>query len=213
MLALKDEANICAATVPALAKLCNLTIDDCEKYLTQFQKPDKYSRSQDFDGRRIEKVEGGFLILNGQKYRELLRGQERRDYVRRKVAEHRARVNKCKQSNQCKPIAEAEAEAEAEGKKKHAARAIQIRFIAPSLDDCQKRASEIGLSPVEAEKFHNFYSSKGWKVGKNQMVDWHKAMAGWKLRITDGNKHISSGTRVPCTPGKYDGIAVSLPGM
>jgi len=116
MLALKDEANICPATVPALAKICNISIETCEIYLEQFQQPDKYSRSNDFDGRRIERVDGGWLILNGQKYRDLLRGEERRDYVRKKVAEHRKRVNNCKQSNQCKPISEAEAEAEAEAK-------------------------------------------------------------------------------------------------
>jgi hypothetical protein len=114
MLALKDEQNICRATVPALAKICDITTDKCEEYLQQFQEPDKFSRSQEYDGRRIERVEGGYLILNGQKYRDMLRGQERRDYIRQKVAEHRDRVNKCKQSNQSKPIAEAEAQAKAE---------------------------------------------------------------------------------------------------
>ena len=124
MLALKDESNICPATVPSLAKLSNLTIAQCEKYLHQFQQPDKYSRSQDFDGRRIEQIDGGWLILNGQKYRDLLRGQERRDYIRQKVAAHRERVNRCKQSKQSKPIAEAEAKAEADKKKK--------RWVLPS---------------------------------------------------------------------------------
>ncbi len=110
MLALKDEANICRATLPALAKICNLTVEQTEAYLQKFQEPDKYSRSQAFEGKRIELVDGGWLILNGQKYRDMLRTQERRDYVREKVAEHRARakckqdVNKCNQSNQSKPI-------------------------------------------------------------------------------------------------------------
>ncbi len=112
MLALKDEMNICRATVPALAKLCDISIEDCQKYLQDFQSPDEFSRSQEYEGKRIEQVEGGWLILNGQKYRDMLRGQERRDYIRQKVAEHRKRVNKCKQSKQSKPIAEAEAKAE-----------------------------------------------------------------------------------------------------
>jgi hypothetical protein len=106
ILALKDEFNICRATVPALAKLCNITNDECEKYLQLFQSPDKYSRSQDNDGRRIEQIDGGWLVLNGEKYRNMLRGQERRDYIRQKVAEHRERVNssvnKCKQSKQAR---------------------------------------------------------------------------------------------------------------
>ncbi|MCI0564875.1 MAG: hypothetical protein MN733_40935 [Nitrososphaera sp.] len=127
MLALKDEENICRATLPALAKICNLTIEQTEAYLQKFQEPDKYSRSQAFEGKRIELVDGGWLILNGQKYRDMLRAKERRDYVREKVAEHRAGavnkckqcnqvVNKCKQCNQCKPITEADSEADSEVK-------------------------------------------------------------------------------------------------
>ena len=118
MLALKDETNICRATVPALAKLCDITIEDCQKYLNDFQSPDEFSRSQEYEGKRIEQVEGGWLILNGQKYRDMLRGQERRDYIRQKVAEHRARVNKCKPRKQSKPIAEAKAEAKADKENK-----------------------------------------------------------------------------------------------
>lgn len=92
ILALKGGDQICNATIPALAKFCNLTIKETEKYLQQFQKPDKYSRSQEFEGRRIEKVEGGFLVLNGKKYSDLLRSSERRDYICQKVAEHRKKV-------------------------------------------------------------------------------------------------------------------------
>jgi hypothetical protein len=91
ILALKGQDNICRATVPALAKMCDMTIEECEAYLERFQAPDKHSRSQEYEGRRLKRVDGGYLVLNGQKYQDLLRGYERRDYVRDKVAEHRAR--------------------------------------------------------------------------------------------------------------------------
>ena len=117
ILALKDETNVCRATVPALAKMCNITIQECEDYLVKFQEPDEYSRSREFEGRRIERVDGGWLVLNGQKYRDMMRGEERRDYVREQVRKHRQRakqntIDYSNQSNQCKPIAEAEAQAE-----------------------------------------------------------------------------------------------------
>ncbi|HET7152817.1 MAG TPA: hypothetical protein VFJ29_03555 [Candidatus Kapabacteria bacterium] len=38
----------------------------------------------------------------------------------------------------------------------------------------------------EAEKFWNFYESKGWKVGRNAMKDWHAAAAGWNARNKSG---------------------------
>jgi len=34
---------------------------------------------------------------------------------------------------------------------------------------------------LEGQKFWNFYESKGWKVGRNPMKDWHKSAANWNL--------------------------------
>jgi hypothetical protein len=89
MLAMKGKDHICRATIPALAKLANITLADCEGYLEHFTKPDKYSRSQENEGRRIEKIDGGFLILNGEKYRKLLSKDERREQVRLAVQRYR----------------------------------------------------------------------------------------------------------------------------
>ena len=35
------------------------------------------------------------------------------------------------------------------------------------------------FSTIEAEKFCDFYASKGWKVGKNPMKDWKAAVRNW----------------------------------
>lgn len=91
MLALKDRAQVVHATVPALANLANITNEECEQYLTHFQRPDKYSRSQEHEGRRIEPVEGGWYVLNGEKYRDKMNAQDRREQVRQAVARHRAK--------------------------------------------------------------------------------------------------------------------------
>ncbi len=107
MLALKESDQICRATVPALAKLAGISIEDTEKFLQKFQEPDKYSRSQEHEGRRIRPAEGGWFILNGWHYQDLLRSAERRDYIRNKVNEYRNKnkaVNSGKQSKQCKPL-------------------------------------------------------------------------------------------------------------
>jgi hypothetical protein len=46
--------------------------------------PDPDSRTKDHDGRRIEAIEGGWLILNYLKYREVAQAQEgsRAPYLR-----------------------------------------------------------------------------------------------------------------------------------
>jgi hypothetical protein len=53
------------------------------------------------------------------------------------------------------------------------------QFIPPSLDEvkvyCQERKNK-----VDAERWHDFYSSKGWMVGKNKMKDWKAAIRTWE---------------------------------
>ena len=53
------------------------------------------------------------------------------------------------------------------------------RFIKPTLEEvrayCQERANDI-----DAEKFIDFYESKGWKVGKSAMKDWKASIRTWE---------------------------------
>lgn len=89
MLALKDGDHICRATIPALAKLNNLTNEDTEEILKKLQSPDPYSRSKEFGGRRIEPTPEGWLILNGAKYQSKMNEDERREYKRLWAKGHR----------------------------------------------------------------------------------------------------------------------------
>ena len=58
----------------------------------------------------------------------------------------------------------------------------QSRFTPPSIEETKLAAAKCGLPDIEAEKFFNFYESKGWMVGKNKMKAWAMALAGWKNR-------------------------------
>ena len=91
MLALKDSKHFVSASVPGLARQANVSLEDCQRALAKLEAPDPHSRSQEFEGRRIQKADGGWLILNGQKYRERMNLDERREYQRTKQAEYRAR--------------------------------------------------------------------------------------------------------------------------
>ena len=59
------------------------------------------------------------------------------------------------------------------------------RFTPPTEDEVRERCDEMGYTVCPA-RFWNYYESQGWKVGKNSMKDWHKALAGWQAR--DGDK-------------------------
>ncbi len=48
-----------------------------------------------------------------------------------------------------------------------------------NVEEVQKYLDEKGITVFTGEQFFDFYASKGWMVGKNQMVDWHKAVGTW----------------------------------
>ena len=55
------------------------------------------------------------------------------------------------------------------------------RFAPPTPSDVENYATEKGLT-IDADKFCDFYESKGWMVGKNKMKDWKAAVRGWCSR-------------------------------
>ena len=52
------------------------------------------------------------------------------------------------------------------------------RFHPPSVDEVMAYAIEKGYN-VDAERFVDFYTSKGWKVGSAPMKDWKAAVRNW----------------------------------
>lgn len=52
------------------------------------------------------------------------------------------------------------------------------RFVPPTLEEVQAYIAE-NKYRVNAEKFINFYESKGWLVGKVKMKDWKSAVRSW----------------------------------
>ena len=55
------------------------------------------------------------------------------------------------------------------------------RFVPPSIEEVQAYCRERNNN-VDPEQFINFYSSKGWMVGKNKMKDWKAAIRTWEKR-------------------------------
>lgn len=91
MLAMKNERHMVEASVPGLADMARVTLAECEGALRKLERPDKWSRNQGHQGRRIEKCDGGWLILNGEHYRQLMSYEERKEYQRLYHREYRKR--------------------------------------------------------------------------------------------------------------------------
>lgn len=94
MLALADRKGIVFASLPGLADAARVSMEQCEDAIARLAAPDEYSRTKDFEGRRIEDVDGGWKLLNYIKYREARDGDERREQVREAVNRHRTKRRK-----------------------------------------------------------------------------------------------------------------------
>ena len=53
------------------------------------------------------------------------------------------------------------------------------RFTAPTIEEVKEYCSE-RKNGVDAERFVNYYTANGWKVGKNPMKDWKAAVRTWE---------------------------------
>lgn len=68
---------------------------------------------------------------------------------------------------------------EVEESKPKKARSKSIAFVKPTLEEVEAYCQERG-SNVDPVKFFSYYESNGWKVGRNSMKDWHRAIVTWE---------------------------------
>ena len=188
MLAVKNKDGVVEASLPGLADLSRVTIDECKSALECLMSPDEYSRTRDFDGRRIEPCNGGWFVLNHEKYRNLMSADERKEYMRIKQQESRARrqtsstnVNECQTestlSTHTDADADAEEKAEAEERKKSATPpATRKPAMLPDADwiaGLQRMDAYRGINiPAELQKAQVWCEAKRRKCSRPFFVNW-----------------------------------------
>lgn len=120
MLAMCDRRGRVWASVPGLANRARVSVPEARKAISCFLSPDPDSRTKEYEGRRIEEIDGGWRLLNHDKYRDMRDVAERKAYKADWIREKRKAVDNV---DKCRPEstqAEAEAYTEAEGGKKGA---------------------------------------------------------------------------------------------
>lgn len=91
MLAMADRHGRVWGSIPGLANRARKSIGETEDALSRFQSPDRYSRTPDNEGRRIETIDGGWRILNHEKYREIRDSEAIKESKRRYINARRER--------------------------------------------------------------------------------------------------------------------------
>jgi hypothetical protein len=89
LLAKADRDGYVWASVGGLADAARVTDEQCQAALDKFMSPDPHSRSEDFGGRRIQKVERGWLLLNHARFRDMRDEDAKREEDRKRQRDHR----------------------------------------------------------------------------------------------------------------------------
>ena len=92
MLAMSDSEGVCMSTAPGIARRANISISSVRKALVILESPDTDSRSTNDHGRRIERIDGGYRIINYLAYRNkdhtaALRQRKRREMLRKQAVD------------------------------------------------------------------------------------------------------------------------------
>lgn len=186
MLAKKDPDEVVrgsAFNIACWAKKSEREVLDALEILAS---PDrKRLEPQPFEGRRIEKVEGGWKLLNGEKYQLEMIQLNRRARKTELQREYRAAAKEV-----VAPVPGNVAE------EKPSRVAV---FAKPVLLDVKACMMDRGMGKPEAhdlaEKFMAHYESNGWRVGKAPMKSWSAAVTTW-MKNNDNRSTIKNNVGV-----------------
>ena len=97
MIAAMDQDGFCQfASVANVAHRAMVPLEAAERAIRALQSPDKNSSDPDHKGRRLERVDGGWMVLNAQKYRELITREISRHKTLERVRKYREKRRKNK---------------------------------------------------------------------------------------------------------------------
>lgn len=143
MLASADANGHVSGSIPGIAALARMSLEDAERSIKSLCSPDQYSRSKKYEGRRLIEVDDGWLVVNYVKYRQKQNPEERKEQCRRAQEKFR-RKQKIIKSNQevingNQQSAQAEADVEAEAKQKKPRNSDEFRLASLLFSEIRKR--------------------------------------------------------------------------
>jgi hypothetical protein len=178
-----DASGNVMMTDTAIARRIGATVDEVEWGLKELSSPDHRSKTPDYEGRRIERLEGhgyGWKILNYEMYRAMRDAEQLREATRIRVQRHRAKKAglPCNDGNALRNASNAMQKAEGEVDAEEEVEAKESRRVKPSKLD----------SPL--------FESNDSPEFREAMTEWFEYKVQRKERYTpDGWKRITSQQR------------------
>lgn len=212
IIAAMDEDGFAQFASPAnLAHRARVEPDECNAAVTVLESPDPNSADPDNEGRRIERVPGGWVVLNAAKYRDLVTRSTIQEQTRLRVAKHRKKLSDsggvCNapvtQRNEKLTPSDTDTDTDTE-----------LTLSRPTLDLAKSAAGQFGVTEKQAEDWWLAREASDWtrgtagggsvKVGRNWQADM-KSFTNTKLQNqNDRAAHRQNHKSDPANkPGRY----------
>ena len=90
LLAAMDEVGFCPfAAVGNVASRARVTAEEARDAIATLESPDAVAPHQEHEGRRIERVPGGWIVINAKKYRDIVTRAQAQETTRQRVSRFR----------------------------------------------------------------------------------------------------------------------------
>ena len=157
MLAMSDRHGRVWASLPGLANRARVSVEEAEAAVQKFLSPDKYSRTSEFEGRRIEVIDGGWRLLNHEKYRSFRDEEVIKESKRKYINTRRALERDVENVDRSRHNAEADTEAEADTTNK------SIVGQKPDVLPLREQNKTIRIEAIQVLDFLNLRTGKAFR--------------------------------------------------
>ena len=197
--AMDDDGFVRFGAEENVARRANISLDEAKIALAKLEGPDERNPSQDNEGRRIERVSGGFYVINAKKYRKISDREDERARNRERKRKERQRRHGPSQDVTDSPghsvtchgvsrdvtkstASEAEAEADTEEREGNArAPAAETDAVRPTMEEANAYAEKIGLVRwrSEDEWLKQEAADPPWKGVGSWTKHWNRVLRWW----------------------------------
>lgn len=189
LLAAMDQDGFALFASPKnLAHRARVSLESTEEALRCLEGEDESSSDPDNEGRRVERVPGGWMVLNSQKYQQLVTREVARVKGRERVAKHRAK----KRGNAPVTVAngsvtpsDAETDAHADENSDFSRKGkgpldfhsfVPLHRYPSSEEEMNEMLSELRVElSARAGNFFEQMDASGWTIRGEPVLDWPKA--------------------------------------
>ncbi len=172
---LADSEGIVDYTPPALSRRTGIPLDIIEHGIEKLQEPDPYSRSSDFDGKRIALLDEhrpwGWEIVSYAHYRDLASREDKREKDRVRIAEKRKALKDkdvAESRNASQPVA-------------------NVAHVDVDVDVDVDESTTAPTSPKEPPEFTEFTEFKEAYPERSGAQPWPRALKTIRARLKEGD--------------------------